>query len=85
MDLKNAVVAQDGESNRSRSGPKILLLSAQCLGGMDLRRIAQPIVSNLVEELDSTTHIGIRDGAEIVYIDRSETTCNGDSARKGDP
>ncbi|KQV17304.1 hypothetical protein ASC97_30480 [Rhizobium sp. Root1203] len=73
-DLKKAgFVAQDPDSNRYRLGPKILLLSAQCLGGMDLRRIAQPIVSNLVEELGSTTHIGIREGSSIIYIDKFES------------
>lgn len=73
-DLKKAnFVAQDPDTNRYRLGAKLLLLSAQCLGGMDIRRIAQPIVSNLVAEIGSTSYIGIRDGSNIIYIDKFES------------
>ena len=53
-------------------GPKILLLAAQSLGGLDVRRIAHPILQVFSEQICHTVHLGIRDGLEITYIDKVE-------------
>ncbi|SDG02471.1 DNA-binding transcriptional regulator, IclR family [Celeribacter baekdonensis] len=50
-----------------------MLLSAQCFGGLDLRRVAQPVVSDLVERTALTAHLGVVDGDMVVYIDKYET------------
>ena len=65
---------QDEATGRYRLGPKILLLSAQCLGGLDLRRVAQPILRELVDEIGHTAHLGVRDGHNVIYIDKTETS-----------
>ena len=65
---------QDEATGRYRLGPKILLLSAQCLGGLDLRRVAQPILRELVDEIGHTAHLGVRDGRNVIYIDKVEAS-----------
>ncbi|PKU24669.1 IclR family transcriptional regulator [Telmatospirillum siberiense] len=65
---------QDEASGRYRLGPKLLVLSAQCLGGLDLRRIAQPFMRELVDDIGFMAHLGIMDKHWIVYIDKVEST-----------
>lgn len=65
---------QDEASGRYRLGPKLLVLSAQCLGGLDLRRIAQPFMRELVGDIGFTAHLGILDKNWVVYIDKVEST-----------
>jgi DNA-binding IclR family transcriptional regulator len=64
---------QEEATGRYRLGPKILLLSAQCLGGLDLRQAAQPILRKLVDEIGHTSHLGVLDGHKITYIDKVES------------
>jgi IclR family acetate operon transcriptional repressor len=66
--------AQDETSGRYRLGPKLLVLSAQCLGGLDLRRIAQPLLRELVDDIGHTAHLGIMDRQWVVFIDKVEST-----------
>lgn len=65
---------QDESSGRYSLGPKLLLLSAQCLGGLDLRRVAQPLLQDLVDRIGHTAHLGIRDREWVVFIDKTEAT-----------
>lgn len=63
---------QDTKTLEYRLGPKILLLSAQCLGGLDLKQAAQSRLGNLVEEVGGTGHIGVLDDVNVIYIDKVE-------------
>lgn len=65
---------QDEASGRYRLGPKLLVLSAQCLGGLDLRRIAQPCMRELIDDVGFMAHLGIMDKHWVVYIDKVEST-----------
>ena len=71
-DLKAAGFVSQEMSGPYRLGPKILLLAAQCLGGLDIRRLANPVMQALSERFGHTVHLGIRDGVEVVYIDKVE-------------
>ena len=68
--LKQAGFVEQEVSGPYRLGPKILLLAAQCLGGHDVRRIANPLMQEFCERFGHTLHLGIRDGVEVAYIDK---------------
>lgn len=72
-ELKKSGFVESVESTgRYRLGTRILILSAQSLGGRDIRRMAQPMLRGLVEESGFTAHLSIRDELSIVYIDKVE-------------
>ena len=51
---------------------KLMLLSAQLYGGIDLRERARPHLRALAERTGVTANLGVRDGTEIVYVDKIE-------------
>ena len=54
-------------------GSHCLALGSQFLDETDMRAEARPILEDLVEETGETTHLGIRDGVNVVYLDKVET------------
>jgi DNA-binding IclR family transcriptional regulator len=70
---KHGFVEQLGEKGRYRLGNKLLLLSAQCLGGLDIRRISGAYLRDFANRIDQTVHLGIRDGIYMVFIDKFES------------
>lgn len=67
---RHGLVEQDETSARYRLGRRVLALSAQCLGGRDLRRSARPVMESLAAELGYTVHLGVRDGTDVVYVEK---------------
>lgn len=65
-------VEQDRDSGRYRLGRKLMLLSAQLYAGTDLRERARPQLRALVEATGMTANLAVRDGGEVVYIDKIE-------------
>jgi DNA-binding IclR family transcriptional regulator len=63
-------VEQDRDSGRYRLGRKLMLLSAQLYAGTDLRERARPQLRALAEATGMTAHLAVRDGGEVVYIDK---------------
>lgn len=57
-----------------RLTPKVLALSAAYLGSTPLPRVAQPVLQRLSAELGESCSIAVLDGAEIVYVARSQAT-----------
>lgn len=55
-------------------GPKIIALAAMAGNWAVLRRRAKQAMEEFVREVGYTVHLGIRDGAEVVYIDKSESS-----------
>lgn len=49
-------------------GPGMIALAAEALRSRDLVRIAQPILEALSAELSLSSHLGVMDGHEIVYL-----------------
>ena len=55
-------------------GPKIIALAAMAGNWAILRRRARQAMEEFVRTVGYTVHLGIRDGAEVVYIDKSESS-----------
>lgn len=55
-------------SNAFRLGLNVLSLGFEYLGSQDLLEIAQPIIEDLRDRTDASAHMGVRDGAEVVYV-----------------
>lgn len=64
---------QDPETKRFALTSKVLRLSASYQAQSSIRRVAAAGMSELRTEFGETVHLGIRDGLEVVYIDKLET------------
>lgn len=64
----------DTKLGKYRLGAPVLSMAYPLLASMTLRQIARPLMNTLADEVRGTVGIGIRDRAEIVYMDtcRSE-------------
>lgn len=49
-------------------GPGMIALAAEALKSRDVVRIAQPVMARLVLDLELSSHLGVLDGAEIIYL-----------------
>jgi DNA-binding IclR family transcriptional regulator len=56
----------DGES--WQIGPGMIALAAEALRSRDVVRVAQPVMEQLASRLSLSSHLGVIDGREIVYL-----------------
>lgn len=56
-----------------RLGPKVIALAAMADNWAVLRRRARHAMEEFVREVGYTVHLGIRDGFEVVYVDKAES------------
>ena len=68
------LVHYDSQSRAYRMGYRLLELAARGLNNFDLRRAAAPILRSVGEATGESVLLAMRDGDEIVYIDRVEST-----------
>jgi DNA-binding IclR family transcriptional regulator len=54
-------------------GPKVIALAAMAGNWAILRRRARHAMEEFVREVGYTVHLGIRDGFEVVYVDKAES------------
>jgi len=54
-------------------GPKVIALAAQAGSWAIMRRRAKVAMEEFVQSGGPTVHLGIRDGNEVVYIDKAES------------
>lgn len=56
-------------------GPTLKLfgLGAQVVGTLDVKRVAQPMLATLAQETQETIHLVIREGAEVIYLDKFDS------------
>lgn len=66
------LVVRDPQTHRYRLGDGTLWLGERYLEGLDLRTVAVPFLVELQEQTESTCHLVIREGLEVVYIDKLE-------------
>lgn len=57
-------------SNRYRLGARVLDLGFRFLTGLDMLEPARPILTRLCDDTQMTAHLVIRDGTDIIYVDR---------------
>jgi IclR family KDG regulon transcriptional repressor len=65
-------VRQDPETKNYALGLKLMELSALLGSQLDLRKVAEPVLRDLVEKTGEAAHMVILDRNEIVYIDKIE-------------
>jgi DNA-binding IclR family transcriptional regulator len=52
-------------------GIKLMQLGSRVRSGVDIRTIALPLMEKLRDQLDETVNLTVREGDEVVYIERS--------------
>jgi DNA-binding IclR family transcriptional regulator len=71
--LQLGVVEQEPESRYYNLSTKILLYSKAVLDRYDFVRSAHPILGELSKTVGETVFMGIRDNAELVYVDQVDS------------
>jgi IclR family transcriptional regulator, KDG regulon repressor len=66
-------IKQDVKTKRYLLGLKLLELGNLIINQLDLRKLAEPLLKELVEDTRETVHMVIIDNNEVVYIDKIET------------
>ena len=56
--------------NRYILGPRLLLLAGRFLHNQDIVQIGRPILGRLVDKVDETAFMAVRNGLEVVYVMR---------------
>lgn len=54
-------------------GPKLITLVSHYIGSLELQTEARPFLSELSTDLGLTTHLGVLDGYEVIYIEKLDT------------
>lgn len=65
---------RDPVTGRYLLGHHTLRLGQDYLEGLDLRAVASPHLARLLERTGSTCHLVVRDGLDVVYVDKKENT-----------
>lgn len=68
--LANRMIEEIDEASGYRLGSGLVSLAAQALHSRDIVQLAQPIMVELANHLKLSTHLGILDGTDIVYLSR---------------
>ncbi|HBV87661.1 IclR family transcriptional regulator [Desulfosporosinus sp.] len=67
-------VERKKENDRYQLGIKIIELGIRFFNDLEIRKVAAPVLSDLVKVLDEVVHLVLPDDGEIVYIDRAESS-----------
>jgi DNA-binding IclR family transcriptional regulator len=70
--VKLGFLEQDPDTERYRLGTAILELAGQSLANMEIRQQALPYLRDLMRETGQTVHLGILEGAQVIYIEKVE-------------
>lgn len=57
-----------------RAGRRFMTLAGRALSDLDIAALAQPIVDELVADVDCTVHVGAVTGDDMVYIIRTDSS-----------
>jgi len=68
--LENGFAERDA-TGKYQLGRKLLRLGSRVHAQSDLRKIAQPIMAHLRDELGETINLTLREGDEVVYIEKA--------------
>jgi IclR family KDG regulon transcriptional repressor len=70
----NGYLDQDPETRRYRLGFKLVERASTLLDQIDVRKTALPHLQELIAWCDESVNLAVRDGGQIVYIERLTTT-----------
>jgi DNA-binding IclR family transcriptional regulator len=70
---RRGYVAKDPVSARYTLGTHLVYLGERSLGAIDLRTAARPALEALQQRFGETVNLGVREGAEVVYVDMIES------------
>lgn len=62
------MIETEDEGASWQLGPGMLTLAAEALKSRDVVRLAQPVMARLAAELGLSSHLGVLDGREIIYL-----------------
>lgn len=71
--LKQRFLVRDLQTRKYRLGIKVFELGSIVWKGMNLRRVALPLMEDLSKWSGETVHLGVRDGHEVVSIEGAES------------
>ena len=71
---RRGYVAKDPVSARYTLGTQLVYLGERALGAIDLRVAARPALEALQRRFGETVNLGVREGAEVVYVDMIESS-----------
>ncbi len=71
---RRGYVAKDPVSARYTLGAHLVYLGERSLGAVDLRAAARPALEALQQRFGETVNLGVREGAEVVYVDMIESS-----------
>ncbi len=68
--LEERMIEETADGGEYQLGVGLVTLGAQAIGERDLVRTCQPVLQQLCDETAMSSHIGILDGTDIVYLSR---------------
>jgi IclR family transcriptional regulator, acetate operon repressor len=71
--VSNGLLEYDAASREYRLGSYTAYLGGIYLSGLDLRSVARPVIEGLGLETGEAVHLVIRDGIEVIYIDKVDS------------
>ncbi|WP_142850813.1 IclR family transcriptional regulator [Telmatospirillum sp. J64-1] len=71
--MDHGLVQLNQETHTYSVGLRTLDVARRFWEGMDLRQIAAAEIAHLAEVTGETVHLGVRDGTEVVYIDKVDS------------
>jgi len=72
--MTERLVRLDPEQQTYHAGYRLLELAHRTWEETDIRKVAQPHLRQLRAQVQETVHLAVRDGSEIVYIDKLESS-----------
>ena len=66
-------MVRSGPEGKYLAGPQCLVLGNLFLNGLELRQEAQDLMRKLARDTLETCHLGIKEGTQIVYIEKVES------------
>lgn len=62
------MIESDDDGLSWQLGPGMIVLAADALKSRDVVRVARPVMARLTHELGLSSHLGVLDGREIIYL-----------------
>jgi DNA-binding IclR family transcriptional regulator len=71
---RHGYVTQDRPNGAYRPGPALREVGLAAIGGLDIRRVARPVMEELRERTDETISLSVLEGRDIRFVDCLEST-----------